>query len=199
MIFNETRLLDCVAYGSEFGQEFSTRIVQLRSGHERRNINWSMPLGRYSVIYTALRPEDHWKVRAAHMASMGAAIPFRFKDWSDYRAENEPLGIATGETQDVQLTKAYPFGALTLNRIIKKPVAGTVKVFANGVEIASTVDTTTGIVTFAAAEDDVITWSGEFDIPVRFENDRLDVDPAVKVGDDFALSADVGLVEVRLP
>ena len=53
-MFNETRLLDCVAYGSEFGQEFSTRITSLRSGVERRNANWSMPLGRYSVLYGSI-------------------------------------------------------------------------------------------------------------------------------------------------
>lgn len=197
-MFNEARLLDCVAYGSNFGQEFNTRIVQLRSGVERRNISWTLPLGRYSVMYTALRPADHVKVRGAHMASAGSAIPFRFKDWSDYQATAELIGTGTGALQSLQLVKAYSFGSVSISRIIKKPVAGAVQLYADGAAIASTTNTETGVVTFLADAAAVITWSGEFDVPVRFESDRLDVDPVARAGGGFALSADVDLVEVRL-
>ena len=198
-MFNETRLLDCVAYGSQFAQEFSTNIQSLRSGAERRNINWSMPLGRYTVVYQALRPEHHIAVRNAHMASMGMAIPFRFKDWTDYQAEGEALGIGTGDAQTIQLVKAYKFGPVKLSRVIKKPVGGTVTVYADGVLIGSTTDYTTGVVSVNAPLGSVLTWSGEFDIPVRFDSDRLDVDPVVRQSDgEFLLSTDVDLVEVRL-
>lgn len=197
-MFNETRLLDCVAYGSQFGQEFSTRIVTLRNGVERRNANWSMPLGRYGIIYQALEPQDHVKVRGAHMASLGSSIPFRFKDWSDYQADGEVIGTGTGVEQTIQLVKSYPFGPISLQRIIKKPVFDLVTLFADDVELSSSVDFTTGLVTFTASPGSVITWSGEFDVPVRFESDRLDVDPLARYSNDFLLSADVGLVEVRL-
>lgn len=197
-MFNETRLLDSVAYGSEFGQEFRTNIKTLRSGVERRNIDWSMPLGRYTVIYQVLKPQDHMAVRGAHMASMGSAIPFRFKDWTDYRATGEIIGTGTGAEQTLQLTKAYPFGPISLQRIIKKPVVGTVTLFADEAAIAASIDFTTGLATFTAPDGSVITWSGEFDVPVRFESDRLDVDPVARIGSDFALAADVDLVEVRL-
>lgn len=202
-MFNETRLLDKVAYGSEFGQEFNTRIVTLKSGVERRNVNWSMPLARYSVLYQALEPQDHIEVRNAHMASMGRAIPFRFKDWTDYKAEFEGLGVSDGTEKTVQLTKAYTFGPVTLNRNIKKPVIGTVQLFeSDGVNppavIPATVDYITGIVTFTAQEGYTVLWSGEFDIPVRFSDDRLDVDPVALSCDGYRLSFDVSLEEVRL-
>lgn len=197
-MFNETRLLDCVAYGSEFGQEFSTRIVSLRNGFERRNINWSMPLGRHSINYNALKPEDHIKVRGAHMASMGSAIPFRFKDWTDYRAAGELIGEGTGSSQLLQLVKSYSFGPVTLQRIIKKPVATTVVIYVDGTPNAATIDFLTGLVTITATEGAVITWSGEFDVPVRFESDRLDVEPVAHMQNDFALTCSVDLVEVRL-
>lgn len=197
-MFNETRLLDCVAYGSQFGQEFRTRVVSLKSGYERRNVEWSMPLGRYSVLFQALEPDDHSLVRAAHMASMGSAIPFRFKDWTDYQADGEVIGTATGSPQELQLVKTYTFGALTLQRVISKPVEDTVTLYADGIEIGVSVDETTGIVSFIAAVGAEITWSGEFDIPVRFESDRLDFDPAAKSGSNFLLSGDVDVVEVRL-
>ena len=197
-MFNETRLLDCVAYGSEFGQEFSTRITSLRSGVERRNANWSMPLGRYAVLYQALKPDDHIRVRAAHMASLGALIPFRFKDYSDYQAQQEVIGTGTGVEQTLPLLKRYKFGPVELQRRIIKPVLNTVLVFADGVPVTATVDYVAGTVTFTAAAGAEITWSGEFDIPVRFESDRLDVEPLARIAGGFAVSCNVDLVEVRL-
>lgn len=197
-MFNETRLLDKVAYGSEFGQEFSTRIVTLRNGSERRNANWSMPLGRYSVVYQSLKPEDHQQVRAAFMTSMGSLIGFRIKDWTDFRVAQQVIGTATGSSQTLQLFKEYQFGPMSLQRKISKPVQGTVSIYANGVEISSTLDVTTGLVSFTAAVGEPISWSGEFDVPVRFESDRLDLQPVGPSGGDFFLSSNADLVEIRL-
>ena len=195
-MFNETRLLDSVAYGSEFGQEFNTRIVKLRSGHDRRNINWSAPLGKYSIIYTALLEEDHELVYNAHMASFGSAIGFRFKDFLDYRAINQVIGVGTGAVQVLQLTKTYSFGPLDLVRNITKPVSATI--YADGIEISSSLDTTTGLVTITAELAADITWSGEFDVPVIFDEDRLDCQPVTRSNGKFLLSSNVTLSEIRL-
>jgi len=195
-MFNETRLLDSVAYGSEFGKEFNTRIVKLRSGHDRRNINWSAPLGKYSIIYTALLEEDHELVYNAHMASFGSAIGFRFKDFVDYEAVNQLIGVGTGAVQVLQLTKTYSFGPLDLVRNITKPVSATI--YADGVEISSSLDTTIGLVTITAELAAEITWSGEFDVPVIFDEDRLDCQPVTKSNGKFLLSSNVTLSEIRL-
>ena len=64
-------------------------------------------------------------------------------------------------------------------RTIAKAVAGTVRVALGTVEQMSgwTVDTTTGVVTFTSAPGNgVIVRAGfEFDVPVRFDTDMLDV------------------------
>ena len=198
MIFNESRLLDCVAYGSQFGIEFSTRINPLRSGVERRNANWSAPLCHGSLLYQNLRPEDHALVRDAHMACMGSLVAFRFKDWTDYQAEAQVIGEGSGVEQVLQLIKVYSFGPLDMSRPIKKPVSGTVTIFEDGVASAAAIDYTTGFVTITAAPGSVITWSGEFDVPVRFVSDRLDSDPVAKRQNGFILSSNVDLIEVRL-
>lgn len=198
-MFNETRLLDCVSYGSQFSTEFNTRVHTLRSGHERRNAMWSQPLGNYSIIFNNLEPDDHDQVRHAHMASMGSLIPFRFKDWTDYTADDEPLTTGTGVEQEVQLSKTYAFGPVSYQRLIHKPVTGTVVIYEDGVELAATVDYATGIATFTAPPGSNVTWDGEFDIPVRFVSDRLDYDPVVRrQSGRFVLSSDVDLIEVRL-
>ena len=199
MAFIETRLLDKVAYGSVFGQEYNTRIIQLRSAHERRNANWSMPLGKYSILYNNLIPEDHVLVRDAHTACMGALHAFRFKDRVDFEATAEVIGTGTGAEQELQLVKTYTFGSTDFVRNIYKPVSGEVQIYEDGVELASSVDTTTGIVTITSSVgSEVITWTGEFDVPVRFASDRLDYNLVDIHTDGFVLTSDVELIEVRL-
>jgi len=197
-MFIEERILDKVSYGSQFGREFNTRIVTLKSGRERRNADWAAPLGQYSVLYELLEPEDHKVVIDAHMSCMGAAVGFRFKDWSDYEATDEFIGVGTGSEQELQLTKKYLFGPLEHIRTITKPVDGYITVYENGVSIPYILDPETGIVTFTATNGSSITWSGEFDVPVRFSSDRLDVEPIYSTSGGFLLSADVDLVEIRI-
>lgn len=196
-MFNEVRLLDCVAYGSEFGHEYRTDIVELRSGVERRNAEWQQPLGRYSVRYQNLGEDDHGVVVSAHHACMGSLIGFRLKDWSDYRAESEVVGTGTGAAQQYQLKKHYTWGSIARERAIKKPVQNTVTVFVDGTQTAATINYQTGQFTLNAAAGAVITWSGEFDVPVRFSDDRLSFSVDARSG-GFILNGDVDLQEIRL-
>jgi len=75
--------------------------------------------------------------------------------------------------------KRYTSGAQSWTRAIAKPVAGSVRLALNGVEqmFGWTVDSTTGSVTFAVAPGAgvAITAGFEFDVPVRFDTDMLDV------------------------
>lgn len=195
-MFVETRLLDCVSYGTAGGPTFLTRRVGLNSGIVRRNPRRSRPLHKFTIIYRNLLPDDHALVLAAFNACMGGVFSFRLKDWSDYQATNELIGVATGAAQEVQLSKLYTFGSRNLSRPIKKPVDGTVELTADGVPIASTTDPTTGIVTFTAGAGDIVRWSGEFDVPVFFQDDELEWDIGDKnPGEGFFLTADVGLEE----
>ena len=83
-------------------------------------------------------------------------------------------------------------------RPIVKPVAGTVRVARGGVEAVSgwSVNATTGVITFAAAPGAgvLVTAGFEFDVPVRFDTDRLDVTWDL---DRLGSIASIPLVEVR--
>lgn len=194
-MFTETRLLDKVSYGSQFGHSYSTRIRDLKSGHERRNGQWSHPKYRAALLYQNLLEEDHRLVVSAHHACMGSLIGFRVKDWSDYKADSEVIGTGAGVEQELQLVKAYTFGPLQTVREIKKPVSGSVTIYEDGVPIAATVDTATGIVTVTAGVGSVVTWSGEFDVPMRFDSDDIDFDVPSRSGDSLILTGNVGLIE----
>jgi len=121
-------------------------------------------------------------------ARNGRLYGFRWKDWGDYKsclpsgtpsATDQTIGTGDGTTGAFQLVKAYSSGAQTWTRSITKPVAGTVTLALDGVmqNTGWSVDTTTGLVTFttAPASGATITAGFEFDVPVRFDTDQLDV------------------------
>lgn len=195
MAFIEARLLDKVAYGFQIGPRFNTRILTLRNGHERRNANWSLFQWKGSAPYQNIKPDHYGELLGAFLVAGGMANGFRFKNWVDYIAEGESLGLAPSGTAPVQLVKAYPqFGLGQYQRTITKPVSGSVTVYQAGVAKAGTVDTTTGLFTPSTS------WTGgaaltadfEFDIPMRFDADWL----PMTYGEWQALSGEVPLIEV---
>jgi len=174
--------------GTTGGPMYSTSVIQLKSGLEKRNKNWSYPLHEYDVtnaIDSNSRLND--LITMFHAAG-GRAYGFRFQDKADYKscgihqtisATDQSLG--TGDNSDVtwQLKKTYTVGVLSQTRIIQKPVAGTVLVALNGTPTSNyTIDTTTGIITFTVAPGlgVAITAGFHFDVPCRFDSDKLSTD-----------------------
>lgn len=132
-------------------------------------------------------------------ARKGRAHGFRFKDWSDYQAAGQSIGTGDGSTTQFQLVKTYTSGGIAESRIIAKPVSGTVNIHKNAVLQTSgfSVSYATGIVSFstAPANGTVITADFEFDVPVRFDTDRLTTSlDAYGIGSWL----DIPLVEVRV-
>ena len=188
MAFHEVRFPDNISRGARGGPERRTQIVELASGDEERNASWANSRRRYDVAYGIRRADDLAAVVAFFEARNGRLQGFRFKDWADFKscppsqtpeATDQPIGTGNGSTTEFQLAKRYTSGAQSWSRAITKPVAGTVTIALNGTPQASgwSVSTTTGLVTFdtAPAAGAVLTAGFEFDVPVRFDTDVLDV------------------------
>jgi len=188
MAFHEVRFPDDISRGARGGPERRTQIVELASGDEERNASWANSRRRYDVAYGIRRADDLATVVAFFEARNGRLHGFRFKDWGDHKSclpsgtaspTDQSIGTGDGATTAFQLVKRYASGSHTWRRTITKPVADTVRVALDGVEQPSgwSVDTTTGVVTFdgALAEGVAITAGFEFDVPVRFDTDALDV------------------------
>lgn len=179
MSFAEIRFPDSISFGSIGGPEFSTNIVELRSGYEQRNINWSQARLSYNIAYGIKTKSQLDELIKFFFARKGRAIGFRFKDWIDYSAIGENLGVGNGVTIEFQLKKTYISGCETYERKIIKPVFGTVRIYIDGIEILNgfSINVTTGIVKFnvAPAVGVLITADFEFDVPVRFNTDKLDI------------------------
>lgn len=198
MGFVETQFPTDISYGSSGGPEYATDVVVSSSGFERRNVNWEQARARYNVAHGVKTKAQLETLIAFFRARKGRAYGFRFKDWTDYQA-TESLGLGDGLRTQFQLIKTYVNGATTETRIIQKPVVGTVQVFKNASLQSSgvSVDHATGVVTFAVAPTagQIISASFEFDVPVRFDTDRLSASL-----DAYGIHSwlDIPLIEVRL-
>lgn len=177
MAFVETRFPADIAYGSVGGPEYSTDIVITQGGYEQRNSNWSQARARFNVAHGIKTQAQLDELIAFFRARKGRADGFRFKDWTDFQAVDQLLGVADGEKTGFQLVKRYTSGTTYEIRTITKPVAGTVQVYIND-NLQSTssysVNVTNGMISFATAPlSGAITADFEFDVPVRFDTDRL--------------------------
>jgi uncharacterized protein (TIGR02217 family) len=183
------------AIRSRGGPERRTDIVTLGSGREERNARWAHARRRSEAGSGVRSLAALSAIVAFFEERRGRLHGFRFKDRTDYRssasggptaATDQTLGTGDGTRASVQLVKLYGQGFAPYSRAIAKPVAGTVKVAVNGVlktaGVDFTTDTATGIVTFLPgkipAAGATVTAGFEFDVPVRFDTDRLDIDLA---------------------
>jgi uncharacterized protein (TIGR02217 family) len=188
MAFHEVRFPPALSFGALGGPERRTEIVTLASGHEERNSPWSQSRRRWDAGLGLRSLDDLHELIAFWEARLGPLHGFRWKDWADHRSgppsrDPDPLDQFLGRGDDArtefQLRKTYRSGAALQRRPIAKPVAGTVRVALGGVEqredVHWTLDPATGLVVFAdpPAGGAEITAGFEFDVPVRFENDRL--------------------------
>lgn len=178
MAFVETRVNDgLIIYGTDGGAEYSTDIVTLNSGFEQRNQNWINGRGQWNLGDRVVVQSEADTLNAFFRARKGRAVGFRFKDWLDYQdgghgilattsTSNTPANPGTGNGNSVyQMYKSYLSGGAYDYRQIRKPVAGTIKVYRNGtLATAGTangnyaIDTTTGLITWV--NDSVIVVTG---------------------------------------
>ncbi len=207
-MFHEIRFPTAIAFHSTGGPERKTEIVVLGSGFEERNAVWANSRRRYDAGYGVKSLDDLHAAIAFFEARLGRLYGFRFKDFADFKSGapganvtplDQALGTGDGAATTFQLTKTYNSGPSSWTRAIAKPVAGTLRVAANGVELMSgfTVDTTTGLVTFSTAPSSgaVLTTGFEFDVPARFDSDSLSID---LTGFSAGEIPNIPIVEIRI-
>lgn len=196
MAFHQIRFPLDVALGARGGPERATDIVTLASGREERNSRWAHARRRYNAGYGIKSHSDMQAVLAFFEERRGRFHSFLWRDGLDHAATDEAIGIGDGTTVSFQLTKRYGASFDPYLRPITKPVAETLAVKVDGVPTAVEVEAMTGMVTFAVAPEEgaAISASFEFDVPVRFDTDRLDVELS---SFDAAEAPVIPLIEVR--
>lgn len=179
MSFLEIRFPESISFNSSSILEFNTTIVKSKNGYEQRNINWNSNKMKFNIINGIKTKTELDELITFFRNVRGAGYGFRFKDFTDYIGENQYLGVGDGETKEFQLIKSYRVSDnIVYYRKITKPVISTVRVFINDIESKDfNIDLTTGLITLNTVPeiDSIIKANFEFDVPVRFENDIMEI------------------------
>ncbi len=191
MAFHEVRLPDAVERGAVGGPRFKTSIVVLVSGHEHRNIEWEVTRGIWDIAYGITSKNntltsDFPSVIEFFYARQGMAHGFRFKDWSDFELARQNIGTTNGTLATYQTFQRNSSGGVDYDRDLNKLVATTVQVWVDNVSIVEgggasqfTVNLNTGVITIgstlSAQSGTAVEVLCEFDVPVRFSSDEIDV------------------------
>lgn len=135
--FLDIRFPTDISCGSSGGPEYLTDVITTASGHECRNSNWLYPRRHFNVGYGIKTQEQFDKLSAFFHNCKGRAIAFRFKDWSDYKANDEVIGKYNEEFDNIrnsefQLCKHYKSTLIDGNEVevirpIFKPVFDSVE------------------------------------------------------------------------
>jgi uncharacterized protein (TIGR02217 family) len=188
--FHEVRFPLDVSLGSRGGPVRRTDVVALASGREHRNSRWAHSRRRYDAGLGVRTVDALDAVIAFFEERRGRLYGFRFRDRADWRSgppSQEPgptdqaIGTGDGSTVAFPLVKTYGSAHAPYRRPIAKPVAGSVRLAVDGVEVGAdgfACNGATGLVTFAAAPEvgATITPGFAFDVPVRFDTDELEID-----------------------
>jgi uncharacterized protein (TIGR02217 family) len=204
----EVDAFDDVLFPIAMGREasvapaFSTQIVTTAGGAEQRNAEWADARLRFDAGPGVRGEAELAELLAFFRARRGAAKAFRFRDPFDASsngmsggpgAADQLLGLGDGARTDFPLVKHYE----DQERRITRPVAGSVRVSVDGVERATgwTLGDK-GVVTFAPppGAGAAVRAGFRFDVPVRFEEDRLEVSRATFLAGE---AVSVKMIEVR--
>ncbi len=208
--FTEARLPARLTFGSTGGIERRTEVALMTSGYETRATPWANGRRRYSLAAALHSLDDVAELLAFFEARRGRLQGFRLTDFADNRScapsampgpLDQSLGTGDGGTTVFALCKTYGTGAEAYVRPIAKPVNGTVRVAVAGIELTAgqdfTADPVTGRVSLnrPPATGAAVTAGFQFDTPVRFDTDRIEV--TLESFDTARITA-TPLVEVRV-
>lgn len=209
--FHDVVFPTAISFGATGGPERRNEIIALTSGRERRNARLAHSRRRYDAGTGVRSLADIHAVLAFFEARRGSLHAFRFRDPFDQKScapdqtanpADQVLGTGDGTNRRFALTKSYGAGDDAYVRPIALPVSGTLRVAVGGEEAAPAdfaFDAVTGEVVFEAGAtpeaDAVVTAGYEFDVPVRFDGERLSLSlTAFKAGQ----IPTIPLVEVML-
>ncbi len=205
---SDVQAFDDTIFPIEIGAEasvspgFSTTVVTSASGFEFRNANWSQARLRFDAGPGVRGDDEIHQLLAFFRARRGSAIGFRFRDPYDFssagmagapRSTDQRIGTGDGATGRFALVKHY--GDAEARRITR-PRPGTVRVSIDGSELITgwSLDGGHVVLDVPPPLGAAISAGFLFDVPVRFELDRLDINRASFLTGE---APSVPLIEVR--
>ncbi|MBO6637934.1 MAG: TIGR02217 family protein [Roseitalea sp.] len=180
--FHDVVFVPRLPFGVNVASRRHIDVVALSSGHETRNSRTAETMRRYTIP-VGTRPMAEIRAILAFFEARGGPLhAFRFRDpvepstaadGAAPAASDVQLGIGDGAQARFQLRTAS-------GRVIRKPEPSSVAMALDGSVLdpgSVSVDPATGIVALSAAPAPAVAVTGGcvFDVPVRFENQSLQV------------------------
>lgn len=204
----------CETFGWVGGPEFMTRIVEMRNGRERRNAEWANARHRFQLPYGNLESSDYAKIKSHHLVCRGRLHNFLYQDRLDHSAKAAVFGIAEAGQTAFQLGKTSELDGVSYFREVNCLYRPDPASPGDALEVVPTImvdgtpttafsidpDTGAGEFDSPLTGGEVLTWSGEFSIWVRYDNDHLpwSIDNRFASG-PYAISGTVDLIEMPPP
>ncbi|SMD10876.1 DUF2460 domain-containing protein [Rhizobium sp. RU36D] len=189
--FHEVRFPLRLSLTTSGGPVRRVDIVNLSNGREVRNARFFGSRRAYDAGSGVRSVADLYEVLDFFEARGGGLYGFRFRDPVDWSSAppgiapdrlDQVIGTGDGVTAVFQLAKTYGDAGGGFRREIAKPVAGSLVLAVGGVAVGPgqfSLDATTGRVTFGPgavpAAGAAVTAGFEFDVPVRFDTERIDI------------------------
>ena len=204
------------SFGHQLGPEWQTDVVRTNSGAESRNQNWEQPLQRGKISFDARSAGNIVPVRKWFYIVAGRERGFRVRDAADYivpdAAGDGVLAEVEADTSSAvyQLFKRYELpmvngsGSEYFDRKITKVEVGTFALY-DGVTLKASpgdylIDEDAGLVTALFTPAGVLSWRGQFHVPVRFDSDHNPIDIINRnLAEGYIQgTSDLSIVELRL-
>lgn len=172
-------LAPCPGYGWEGSPQFRTTINVLQNGDEHRNADWMYARHVFSAPFLNIGKEAYREIRKMFYVCRGMVHSFRFRDELDFEAVDEVFASGDGVEDEFQLVKISTVDGVEYSRpVYALAIGASFSVYANGVlvdPLTYLVSDRTGRILFDTppANGVVLTWSGTFDIWVRFATDSI--------------------------
>ena len=192
MSFHDVLFPPEISRGSQGGPERRTDVVTLASGGEERNGRWADSRRAYNAGYGVKSLDDLHSVVSFFEERRGRLYGFRWRDHADAKSclpsgtpgpLDQEIGVGDAIRTSFQLTKTYGLAFAPFHRVVTRPVAASVTIAVAGAvqsAAAFAVDATSGVVTFSPGHvpppGAIVTAGFLFDVPVRFDTDKLEVD-----------------------
>jgi uncharacterized protein (TIGR02217 family) len=189
--FHDVRFPLRLAIATSGGPARRTDIVQLNNGREQRNSRWANARRRYDAGTSVRTLDDLHTLLAFFESRRGQLHGFRFRDPIDFKscapsiavaATDQQIGVGDGERARFSLVKHYGDAAASISRSISKPVQASVLAAIDEEPVPVDrymVDAMTGDVVFSSGFEPVagaaVSAGFEFDVPVHFDMDRLEI------------------------
>lgn len=190
--FHDVRFPLDISAQAKGGPQRLTDIVMTGSGREQRNARWAHARRRFEAGYGVKSLAALALVVDFFEERRGRLYGFRWRDRADFKscsplqeisAQDQILGLGDGVNRIFQLMKTYGAAFAPYQRVISKPVAESLRLSVDGVEVDPAhfiCEANTGRIVFqpdqTPARGAVVSAGFLFDVPVRFDTDFLEVD-----------------------